>query len=131
MLGRAFQYVQVGIGRGLLWFLLGPTYLVTLLDGRYRQTRNLPDRAHSVGGWIDVWRRGAVTGLIAGSIPGLIYAWLKPPQNPAPVLYLIAFLGCCGLSLGGAIGFLCGGGDAETSLAPSHSGEDCDAGESR
>lgn len=119
MLNRAFQHVQVAFGWGLLWLLLGPTYLAANLDDRYRRASNLPDRIHHFGGWIDAWRKGALTGLIAGSGLGFLCICLSPPQDPHPAQYFIAFLGCCGISLGGAIGVICGGRNAEAS-SPAH-----------
>lgn len=111
MQSQLLQSMLMWTGRIGFWLRFGPAWLVAALDDRFRQTRNVPRRINSAGGWIDGWRKGAQRGLIVGGVVVVILTFLIRPNSMLPALSISAVVAVCGVSVGGAFGFWFGGRD--------------------
>ncbi|MDB5341245.1 MAG: hypothetical protein JWN70_6864 [Planctomycetaceae bacterium] len=103
------------LSTGLFWLvlgpILGPSYLAAVVDDNLRASRKLPRKVNSASGWIDCWGRGAKIGLFVGGFLATVLALYLAPFLGMRALYIVQLIAFLGLSLGGAIGFVCGGHD--------------------
>lgn len=93
----------------VMWLTFGPAYFAARVERRLRAAMGVPCRVNSVAGWLSCWCWGTRWGLIL-AIPAAIavvtWQWLAFGLLAVWPVYIFVYLG---VSLGGAVGVLCGG----------------------